>query len=59
MKIVVTGGGKSEYKYVGTVYITQENTYNIVLTNVPITTNNLLVELFEGNTKIDSKEINL
>lgn len=59
VKIKVFGGGKVATESVGTLYRSEIGTYTVVLPNVPATTNTIRVELYSGNTKLDSKEVSL
>ena len=64
VKIKVIGGGVTATKSVGTLYrgegtITDNPTYKIVLSGVHPSTNVITVELWSGDTKLDSKEVQL
>ena len=64
VKIKVIGGGVTATKSVGTLYrgegtVTENPTYKIVLPGVHPSTNVIIVELYSGDTKLDSKEVKL
>ncbi len=64
VKIKVIGGGVIATKSVGTLYrgegtITDNPSYTIVLPGVHPSTNVITVELWSGDTKLDSKEVQL
>ncbi len=64
VKIKVIGGGVTATKSVGTLYrgegtVTDNPTYKIVLPGVHPSTNVITIELWSGDTKLDSKEVKL